>query len=300
MAEQRAVENIVVAIATKGRAKLVADLANSLFDQTLKPRRVIIVASSEADIEHLPITNDQIIVRFGFDGLTRQRNIALSLLDHDDDVIVFFDDDFIPSRHWLCSTRDIFQTNTDLVGLTGRVLMDGINSVGLSPDKGSEIVAEEDQKAALRLLSDLPLRDCTPYGCNMAFRVEAVKDLRFDERLVLYGWQEDRDFGRRALQRGRVARSEMLWGVHLGVKGGRVSGLRLGYSQIVNPWYLLQKGTMTLPEAAHHILRNLAANTFRSLWPERHIDRRGRLRGNMLALVDLIRNDWRPEKPLEL
>ncbi len=34
----------------------------------------------------------------------------------------------------------------------------------------------------------------------------------------------------------------------MGVKGGRISGDRLGYSQIVNPLYMLRKGTMTLSQ----------------------------------------------------
>jgi hypothetical protein len=73
----------------------------------------------------------------------------------------------------------------------------------------------------------------TPYGCNMAFRADLVRGERFDERLVLYGWQEDADFGARAARRGAALWTDALWGVHCGIKAGRVPGRRLGYSQIV-------------------------------------------------------------------
>ena len=46
--------------------------------------------------------------------------------------------------------------------------------------------------------------------------------------------------------------------------------------------------------------RNLLANLVRSLWPEPHIDRRGRLRGNVLALRHLLTGRIEPEHILEL
>jgi hypothetical protein len=41
-------------------------------------------------------------------------------------------------------------------------------------------------------------------------------------------------------------------------------------------------------------------NLVRSVWPEPYIDRRGRLRGNILALRDLVRGGMIPERILEL
>jgi len=46
--------------------------------------------------------------------------------------------------------------------------------------------------------------------------------------------------------------------------------------------------------------RNLMANAARSFRPEPFVDRRGRLRGNMIALMDLIRGRIAPERVLEL
>ena len=66
--------------------------------------------------------------------------------------------------------------------------------------------------------------------------------LRFDENLPLYGWLEDIDFARSIAPYGRVVKSMLLRGVHLGVKRGRTSGVKLGYSQIANPLYMLEKG----------------------------------------------------------
>jgi hypothetical protein len=46
--------------------------------------------------------------------------------------------------------------------------------------------------------------------------------------------------------------------------------------------------------------RNIAANLARSLYPEPWIDRRGRLKGNLLALVDVMRGRISPGRILQL
>ena len=133
----------------------------------------------------------------------------------------------------------------------------------------------------------------------MAARMPAAAEVGFDERLPLYSWQEDRDFSRRLSRRGRIVRSHLLTGVHLGVTKGRSPGLRLGYSQVANPLYLLRKGTMRPFETASLVARNVAANAVRVFKPEPWIDRAGRLRGNMLALADAARGRITPERILD-
>jgi hypothetical protein len=117
---------------------------------------------------------------------------------------------------------------------------------------------------------------------------------------VLYGWQEDIDFTSQLKRFGRVVGLTTLIGVHLGAKSGRESGVRLGYSQVVNPVYLMRKGTVPAKFALEMIGRNLAANTIKSIWPEPYADRRGRLKGNLLAASHLIRGRIEPEHILNL
>ena len=82
-------------------------------------------------------------------------------------------------------------------------------------------------------------------------------------------------------------------------KSGRSPGVRLGYSQVANPIYLARKGTMAWPLARTHMSRNMLANTARTLRPEPWVDRRGRLKGNLLALWDLARGRLDPRRILE-
>jgi GT2 family glycosyltransferase len=136
----------------------------------------------------------------------------------------------------------------------------------------------------------------------MAFRLEAIRrhDIRFDEKLPLYGWQEDIDFSRRVAPYGQIVKARQLQGVHLGTKRGRTSGVRLGYSQIANPIYLIRKGSLSWKHAKMLMWRNLAANFARSIYPEPWIDRRGRLKGNFLALRDLVVGHLSPDRIMNL
>jgi GT2 family glycosyltransferase len=138
------------------------------------------------------------------------------------------------------------------------------------------------------------------YGCNLTVRLAAAEGIRFDEALPLYGWQEDVDFSYQLGRKGLLVHTNKLAGVHLGAKGGRTSGRRLGYSQIANPVYLLRKRTIPRRLAWRLMLRNLAANLVRSVWPEPYVDRAGRLRGNLAALADLAAGSLHPERILEL
>ena len=108
------------------------------------------------------------------------------------------------------------------------------------------------------------------------------------------------DFTYQLRKAGRVVGLNTLYGVHLGAKGGRVSGLRLGYSQIINPIYLLRKGTVPAGFALNLISRNIMANLVKSFWSEPHIDRRGRLKGNILAAIHLVQGRIEPEYILKL
>ena len=134
----------------------------------------------------------------------------------------------------------------------------------------------------------------------MAIRGGAATGLSFDEALPLYGWLEDIDFTYQLGRRGLLVKADRLRGVHMGVKGGRTSGVRLGYSQVANPIHLLRKATAPPKLAWAMMTRNLASNLIRSLAPEPHIDRAGRLRGNLTALWHLARGRLDPLYILDL
>ena len=138
------------------------------------------------------------------------------------------------------------------------------------------------------------------YGCNMAFRTAEIGSVQFDERLPLYGWQEDLDFCGALRSSGRIVKTDIVWGVHLGTKRGKGSEVQLGYSQIINPAYIFRKGNMSLAYAFRQAGRNFLANLVKSIHPETYVDRRGRLRGNLIGLFHLMTGRLTPEYILKL
>ena len=132
----------------------------------------------------------------------------------------------------------------------------------------------------------------------MALRVAPAlaQGVRFDVNLPLYGWLEDIDFSRRMAAHGRIVNCSSLRGVHLAIKHGRTSGLRVGYSQVANPLYLLRKGSLSATYSLRHVSRNVAKNLLRVAHPEPWVDRRGRLRGNLIAFGDLLRGRLDPRR----
>jgi GT2 family glycosyltransferase len=287
---------IAIGIATRGRPEILLEILRELDLQSRPADRIIVSHVAETDISGasgLP----RVEFLTGAPGSSRQRNAILDAVG-DCDVVLMIDDDFLPERHYVEATLAIFAAATNVVVTTGRVLADGARGPGLSMAAARDIIA----RASEDVLRPGVEPTFSGYGCNMALRLDAVRAhaLRFDERLPLYGWYEDIDFCRQLGRHGRVVQVAAACGVHLGVKRGRTSGRRLGYSQVVNPLYLWRKGTYPLSHALRSAGRHLLINGARSLWPEAWVDRRGRLMGNSLALVDILRGRARPERILDL
>ncbi|MGF9566547.1 glycosyltransferase [Neorhizobium sp. JUb45] len=283
---------IAVAIATRGRPDIVNQTVTHLINtQTVIPRQIIVSCVDMKDAGDLT-SDERVTVIAGRAGLCAQRNNAITHLAKDIDLLVFFDDDFVAEPNWLATAAMVFSDESGVVGFTGRVIQDGIKGPGIPFSDAVQALQDPPRHEGARWEMAF-----SPYGCNMAFRVSAIGDSRFDERLVLYGWLEDRDFGASLAKKGgRLVRCSDTYGVHMGVKSGRMPGDRLGYSQIVNPIYMRGKGTMTTMQMVGQIWRNTSINFARFLAPEPFIDRRGRVKGNLLAVLDVVRGRIQPER----
>jgi glycosyltransferase involved in cell wall biosynthesis len=288
---------IIVLIPTIGRKALLSRTLAHLEKQSRKPDEIIVSAPDETHVDRYNGSVLSVNYVFGRKGASAQRNVALEVAKDRCDIISFFDDDFLPATTYIERLLCAFQENDDWAVINGNLVEDGINSSGLTFEQGlAALAAAEAGPARPLCITEHP----GAYGCNMSFRSRDIGTLRFDERLVLYGWQEDIDFTSQLLKYGRIVNISTLLGVHLGIKSGRVSGVRLGYSQLVNPIYLIQKGTVSIPFAFNLMSRNVGSNVVRSFYPEPWVDRRGRLRGNLIAAWHLLGGHIEPEYVLKL
>ncbi|MDB4973076.1 MAG: glycosyl transferase 2 family protein [Myxococcaceae bacterium] len=299
---------LYVVIASKGRPSILPPLLTMLVAQTVLPEAIFVVGTAESDVatarDHASaLVHASICERA---GLCAQRNRGIELVQqqHGADAapyaVVFLDDDFRPRNDWLEACRRAMTTEPDIVGVTGWVLADGVRGEGLTESEAAAYL--EGQRAPEKHFAsgkDAREAECL-YGCNMAFRDVVTSRFRFDDNLPLYGWQEDRDYSVRASALGRIMYIPGCAGVHLGVKSGRISGRRFGYSQIANAWYLSRKGTMPVRTSLLFVSRHLVSNVVRSFVPNHQIDYPGRLRGNATALLDMVRGRSHPMRAAEL
>jgi len=290
--------SISVVVASLGRPDILSDLLQDLRAQSRPPDRIVLSVTDPADLP-AEVERDAVIeLVFGPKGSCVQRNSALDRFVRASDIILFCDDDYVPSRFAIERVLAFFAANPDVAGACGDLLADGINGPGIAVEEARAILAGYDAGVAPPPTAHRDLGGL--YGCNMAFRATAITDVRFDERLRLYGWQEDIDFAARVRGRGRIVKSFAFAGVHRGVKQARSPGVRFGYSQVINPVYLVRKGTMGSRYAARIVARNVFANHLRAFRPEPWVDRLGRVRGNWVALLDLLRGRVTPERVEQL
>lgn len=286
---------IVVGIATAGRRAVLSETLAHLSRQSRLPDAILVCPAEPGDFEEAAAGPLSVRIRRvdGARGSCAQRNAILNVAG-DADLIVFLDDDYMPAHDFLAEAEALFEGRAEIAVATGTVLADGIHGPGISAAEAIRILGADPGEAKMIR----PVYNA--YGCNMLVRMTAVRAAaaRFDEHLPLYGWQEDVDFCRQLAGQGKIIHSTALRGVHLGTKRGRTSGLRFGYSQIANPIYLWRKGSMTLPRILRLMAGNVAANVLGSLREQEFVDRRGRLKGNSIALLDLLRARLDPQRIL--
>jgi GT2 family glycosyltransferase len=287
---------VAVGIATKGRPAILRETLRELRRQTRAPDRIVVCHTAPQDVAGAE-GEPGVAFLLGPVGSSRQRNAILDAVA-DCDVMLFFDDDFLAAPAYIEATLAVMEGAPDVAVTTGHLIADGSMGPGLGCSDARDLIAADRSGGAGPLLAPAT----HGYGCNMAVRLSLVRahGIRFDERLALYGLYEDIDFSRQVGRHGRIVQVLGARGVHLSAGLGRTSGLRLGYSQVANAVYLWRKGSLSWDRALQRAGRHVGKNLLRALWPESHIDRRGRMTGNWLALADIARGRVRPERILDL
>ncbi|SDN55538.1 glycosyltransferase family 2 protein [Geodermatophilus sp. DSM 45219] len=285
---------VVVLLASAGRPQLLGEVVADLARQTRQDFTLVVSVPDAASLPATPLPERAVVVHDR--GLAAQRNAGLDAVP-DATHVFCFDDDAVVREDYLEQGLAFLDGHPGVVALTGRVLVDGATGDAVPRDAAdAALAASWAQPASGRWTTSREL-----YGCNFAFRADALAGQRFDARLPLYSWLEDHDFARRAMRHGVLARVEDCVVVHRGVKsGGRVAHERLGYSQVMNPAYLHHVGSFPLWLTVHETVFRVAKNAVRSVRGPEAAWRRERLRGNLRAAGDVARRRFTPERVLDI
>ena len=276
----------VVLIASTGRPGMLHETLLALGRQTMPAGRILVSTVREEDVEPASRTLPGCRFLTGARGLCAQLNRALRETAGDEELVFVFDDDVEPAETYLAEMTRAFAENPGHVALGGRVIHDGARAQERwSREEATRRLKERStgMGARGRVEGDRQVL----YGCSMAFRRRALLAEPFDEALPLYSWLFEVDLCRRLHRHGAVGQAGAPV-AHLASARGKMSDQRMGYAQVANPYYLWRRrGTMAVTEFLRHTLTALAANSLKMLVPGDPVDRVGRLRGNLLALLEI-------------
>jgi len=294
---------VSVVIVSKGRSEILGQALKCLRGQTLQPGKIVVVVPTEQDLpDNAAKAGAEIIV--GPNGLTRQRNAGIRAVATSTAYVAFFDDDFEPRADYLERAVAFLDENPSVVALSG--IEPGDHGT-VSREEARRLIGAHAPTAAESGAFIDRGRHFILYGCNMVIRRAVLEREEFDEDLPLYAYGEDYEISMRLLRHGRIGRFHGCVGVHLLTPGGRVREVQRAYSQVANNWYFLRKGTVHLP-APWAVIRfwsicvgkaTLVAG-WNVLKRNRSADWPGRLRGNLLAVRDILTGRSHPRRILEL
>ena len=115
---------IAVGVPTFGRAHILRDTLLQIAEQDRRPDLVIVCGTRVADLEGAALAMPDVVLLLAEAGLSRQRN-AIFAAAQSVDVVMFFDDDFLPEPHYLSAIERHMTSDLRIVVATGRVLADG-------------------------------------------------------------------------------------------------------------------------------------------------------------------------------
>lgn len=282
--------NVSVVICSVNRPVILHDTVASIAGQTHMPIEILIVVPAKQHVleETLAIPGVRLVL--GALGLPAQRNAGLDQINPKCDLLVFFDDDIELTASYIEEMVALFSGNQQIVISSGRLLHDGGRGAIINREE-ARVLCEHYEQSRPESSDARYISSNSAYGCNMVVHYATAKNVRFDEGLPLYAWLEDRDYSHR-LTNGLHAPVEFnsAVAVHLGSRSGRIGGVRMGFSEIVNPIYLwIKNRTFSIPYIViQYWLRCLAGNVLGVLGRDPEYDRIGLLKGNLLGFLHLL------------
>jgi GT2 family glycosyltransferase len=197
--------NICNIICTKDRPKDLAAILDSLRSQSRKSNKIIIVDGSDNPVKHVVDRYSDLDIDYTTvrpPGLTKQRNVGISMLPEDTEWIGFLDDDLVLEDNSLENLEIFLEKNNDVMGC-GLVIN---NQPTFSPhfyrsifftdrDPGGVITKSGYASAIRPVKEDLEVEWL--YGGATYWNRKIINTFKFDEWFSGVGYLEDVDFSYR-------------------------------------------------------------------------------------------------------
>ncbi len=291
-------------IATVGRREIAEATLRSLAQRETVPSVVLIVGAALADLprlaEQFPFKLQ--MIQAPRKGLCLQRNVGIDALPPEIEFVSFLDDDTEVHDHYFAEVARVFTSSSQIAGFSGCIMANG----NIERQAARNLLDGQGIPVGMPAFGAYPRSWPALYGCAMNIRRTWLKAEKFDENLPLYALGEDCEMGFRLARHGGVGGSGRCPVVHLATRSGRISEYGYGYAQVINYLYFARKN-IGLPVATTYAKRivkipltNLIFTALPWLDRKKGIDRRGRFRGNLRAIADVLRGKIDPQNLLAI
>lgn len=251
-----------IVICTKDREKILKNCLNSIFSQSIQPFEIIIVDDGALNKDyfiHL-IEGHQIICQYlkkDTIGVALSRNLALEHIHGN--IVLYLDDDTIIDPEYLEGIQSVYEKDEKLTigGVTGVLKVNYKKGVipflrvfGLDSPSSGKILPSGIGVLVREGTIDKPINvDWLP-GCNMSYRIQVFKDLRFDPGYPGNGWGgEDRDLSCNVSKSYKLIATPQASLIHLKDPTSRVPTSQFG---LIETKYFIRFFMKNMPKDSYH------------------------------------------------
>lgn len=279
-------------VASINRPEMLHETIHCLVRQTT-PCQILISVPSARHVLPETLALPNVTGILGATGSCAQRNLALSSIKTQPKVVFCFDDDVEVEEHYVERMVEMFEAYPEVVLANGDNLGLGAAPGSLTRERAKILISER----LGAMTGEAPEAARTGLGSRMSFRGDLLGKVVFDERLPLYGYQEDFDFSMECRHFGQIVTNRRCLMVHIETAAGRTGARRRGYSEIVNPIYIWSKGRgLSLGRPVAGALKRTLKNARRC----RDAAGRQRLMGNVIGWTMILQGKLLPEHILDM
>ena len=243
-------DNLAIIIPTYNRENRLIAFLKSIKEQSVYPQEVIIVDASVNSAECLIKGVEGLNVRYirsEVPCLTKQRNIGISNVSIDIDIVGFLDDDVILCNNAIDNMISFWRQVSDS---TGGVSFNIIDNPLPSLIKVKKLFSLDSSKKGKLLRSSfnsslypvvMDMRTQWLSGACTIWRKELLDKFKYDENLKGYGLLEDVDFSYRAGKQYDLFVLGNAQVKHLTDSVPKRRAFQLGLVEVLNRYYFLSK-----------------------------------------------------------
>jgi GT2 family glycosyltransferase len=264
-------------ICTYMRSKPLLQLLQSVQKQSLYPDEILIIDGS-TNIETGTLLSEKTFLNLKYflvtaenRGLTKQRNLGISKVDAQSEIVCFLDDDTVLEKEYFEEIIKAFKTNDEIVGVGGIAINEykwKLQEPNVRYNKNKyycfeNYVYKEGLRNRMRnylgLASNLPSGRMPSFshgrtsgfpmtgktyevdlliGMSMSFKKSIFKNIQFSKFFEGYGLYEDADFSLRALAYGKNAINTNAKLSHFHAPSGRPNQYHYGKMVVRNGYYV--------------------------------------------------------------